>query len=73
MGSAVTPSNPFTIVAVAILVYLAATVLHEAAGHAAVCALLGGRVISVTSVDCLCDYRAISRNRILAPGLIRSL
>ena len=59
-------SDPLTVGAIAVLVYLVATFLHEAVGHGGACALLGGRVLTVSSVHCQCDYREISRNRIRA-------
>jgi hypothetical protein len=56
-------SHPLTIVAIGILVYLLAAIAHEGIGHAATCASLGGRVLSISSVHCECDYQTISRNR----------
>jgi len=55
--------NVFTIIALAILAYFLATVVHEGVGHGGACALLGGRLVSVSSVHCDCDYRNISRPR----------
>jgi len=56
-------SDLFTITALAILAYFLAAVVHEGAGHGGACALLGGRLLSVSSVYCDCDYRSISRRR----------
>ena len=55
--------NVFTITALAVLAYFLATVVHEGVGHGGTCALLGGRLVSVSSVHCDCDYRNISRPR----------
>jgi hypothetical protein len=52
-----------TIAALAILAYFLAAVVHEGVGHGGACALLGGRLVSVSSVYCDCDYGNISRPR----------
>lgn len=72
------PFSPdvFTIAALAILAYFLATVAHEGVGHGGTCALLGGRLVSVSSVHCDCDYRNISRPRqraVEAAGTIANL
>lgn len=56
-------SDRLTIAAIAILVYLIANVMHEGVGHGLTCAAVGGRVASVTSVYCACDYRDLPRDR----------
>ncbi len=55
--------DALTIAALAILAYFLATVLHEGVGHGGACTLLGGRLVSVSSVHCDCDYQNISRPR----------
>jgi len=55
--------DALTIAALAILAYFLATVVHEGIGHGGACALLGGRLVSVSSVYCDCDYQSISRPR----------
>jgi len=55
--------DPLTIAALAILAYFLATVVHEGIGHGGACALLGGRLVLVSSVHCDCDYQSISRPR----------
>jgi hypothetical protein len=56
-------SDPFTVAAIAVLVYLMATLIHEGIGHGATCASVGGKVISITSVYCECQYRDLPRDR----------
>jgi hypothetical protein len=56
-------TDPLTIAAAAVVTYLAATIFHEVIGHGVVCMLLGGRVLSISSVFCEWDYRSLSRNR----------
>jgi hypothetical protein len=56
-------SDPLTVAAIAVLVYLLAAVIHEGIGHGATCALAGGKAITVTSVYCECNDRDLSRNR----------
>jgi len=56
-------SDALTVAAIAVLVYLLATVIHEGIGHGATCASVGGKVISITSVYCECEYRDLPRNR----------
>jgi hypothetical protein len=54
-------SDPITVAAIAVLVYLAAAVIHEGIGHGATCAFAGGKVIAITSVYCDCDYKDLPR------------
>jgi hypothetical protein len=56
-------SDPFTVAAIAVLVYLLAAVIHEGIGHGATCALVGGKVNVITSVHCDCEYEALPRSR----------
>lgn len=56
-------TDPLTIAAAAVVTYLAATIFHEVIGHGVVCMLLGGRVLSISSVFCEWEYRSLSRNR----------
>ena len=55
------PSDTATIVGIAIIAYIVATMLHEAVGHGGACILVGGRAIEVTTVsmDCGADSRLV--------------
>jgi hypothetical protein len=69
-------SNPLTIAAIAILVYIIANVIHEGVGHGATCAFAGGKVVAVTSVYCDCDYEHLPRDRqrmVQAGGTVANL
>ena len=59
-----------TILAIGVLVYLIAVAAHEALGHGATCLAVGGRVRSLNTVGCECDYAAVSRQgrRIVEAG-----
>jgi hypothetical protein len=52
-----------TVLSIGILAYLIAIAAHEALGHAATCLSAGGRVLSLNTVGCECDYAGISRQR----------
>ena len=49
-----------TINAIAVICYFAAILTHEALGHAATTALLGGRVVQITSTSCSCDTSGLT-------------
>lgn len=49
-----------TVAAIAVTCYFAAVLIHEALGHAGITALLGGRVVQITSAACDCDVSALS-------------
>lgn len=48
-----------TVAAIAALAYVASTALHEHAGHALACQLLGGRVQALGAFYVQCDYRGL--------------
>jgi hypothetical protein len=49
------PIDPATVVAIALLAYPIATLVHEGLGHGLACALVGGRVEGVSLARCSCD------------------
>lgn len=53
-----------TIVAISILVYILGDVLHEAVGHGGACLAVGGRPLTVSTVDMECS----SGHRLVAAG-----
>lgn len=56
------PSDTLTIVAIAIIAYILATMLHEAVGHGGACLVAGGKPIEVTTVsmNCSADTRLVT-------------
>lgn len=69
-------SDPLTVAAIAVLVYMLALLIHEGVGHGATCALVGGRVLTVSSVQCQCDVEGLTRSRersVEAAGTIANL
>src|SRR5271165_3092858 len=55
------PSDAFTIVSIAIVAYIFATMLHEAVGHGGACLLVGGKplVISTVHMECSVESRLV--------------
>src|SRR5580692_8124550 len=57
-----TPSDPVTVVAIAVIAYMFGTMLHEAVGHGGACLLTGGspKEITTVSMDCSVDNRLVT-------------
>ncbi len=57
-----------TVIAIAAIVNVSATIIHEAAGHGLAAALFGAHIVHVSSVDLSYDERALTtvQNRIVA-------
>jgi len=55
------PSDALTIVAIAVIAYMLANVLHEGAGHAGACLVAGGKPVLITTVsmECTADSRLV--------------
>ena len=55
------PADALTIVGIAIIAYILATLLHEAAGHGGTCLVVGGKVllISTVSMECSTESRLV--------------
>jgi hypothetical protein len=55
------PGDALTIVAIAIIAYILANVLHEGAGHGGACLLAGGKVLVISTVhmECSADTRLV--------------
>ena len=49
------PDDMLTIVGIAIITYMLATLLHEAVGHGGACILSGGTVLAISTVDMECS------------------
>jgi hypothetical protein len=56
-----TPSDPVTVIAIAVIAYMFGTMLHEAVGHGGACLLTGGlpKEITTVSMDCSADNRLV--------------
>jgi hypothetical protein len=55
-----------TVAGIALLVYFVATVTHEGLGHGLTCTVVRGRLVSVSSVDCECDYEGVTSGGVRA-------
>jgi hypothetical protein len=55
------PADALTIVGIAIITYVFATMLHEGLGHGGACLLVGGKpiMVSTVSMDCSADSRLV--------------
>ncbi len=62
------PSDRLTVAAMAVLVYVAANVLHEGLGHGGACVLTGGAPRLWTSVSFQCDVASAGAGRLVAAG-----
>ncbi len=60
-GKEPAPSDPITVVAIALIAYMCGTMLHEALGHGGACLLTGGapREVNTVSMDCSADNRLV--------------
>jgi hypothetical protein len=56
------PSDALTVGAIAVVVYILGTVLHEAAGHGGACLVSGGKVLVISTVhmECSADTRLVT-------------
>jgi hypothetical protein len=54
----------WTIVAIAIVAYVFASVIHEGIGHGGACVLTGGKPLAISTVHCECD----KEGRLVAAG-----
>ncbi len=61
--------DTLTIIAIAGMVYVIATALHEHVGHALACFVLGGRITELNAFYVGCDYQTISDLSIRAVAL----
>src|SRR5688572_15082633 len=65
-----------TVIAVAVVAYAVANILHEGLGHGGTCVLTGGTLQVISAVHCECEEEAISpvaRKLISASGTIVNL
>lgn len=62
--------DTLTVVAIALLAYVIADVLHEAVGHGGACLLVGGRPLVLSTVHFECDSHAVGAwgERFIAAG-----
>jgi hypothetical protein len=63
-GASDASADRLTLVAIAIVAYVLANVLHEGVGHGGACLLVGGRPLALSSVHFQCDDEA----RLVAAG-----
>lgn len=73
---ALRPHDPATVLAVAVVVYGLAKVVHEALGHGIACALAGGDLVAVSSSWCACEKTGVGvlgRRWIEAAGTLANL
>ena len=62
--------DTLTLIAIAAVVYVLATLIHEGLGHGGACVLVGGKPLVLSSVHFECDDSGIGRNgtRLVAAG-----
>ena len=56
-------ADVLTVAASGVVAYFVATVIHEAVGHGVTCVAVRGKLRSVSSVNCDCDYDGLSSGR----------
>ena len=56
------PSDAPTVIGIALIAYMLATMLHEGVGHGGACLLIGGKNVLITTVsaDCSADNRLVT-------------